>query len=227
MVRLSVHVEGQTEERFVNELLASHLYGQGFSHIWARLYGSARKRGRGTGWPTVRGELVRHLKEDKTIIATTMTDYYGMPQSGSKAWPGRAAAAELPFPERAKAVEDALSADIESAMGSRFDRRRFIPFVMMHEFEALLFSDCNQFAIGIDRPELATVFQRVRDAFSSPEAIDDSPLTAPSKQIEALVPGYEKPLLGALAALEIGLETMRAECPHFDCWVSRLEKRAA
>ena len=227
MVRLSVHVEGQTEERFVNELLASHLYGQGFSHIWARLYGSARKRGRGTGWPTLRGELVRHLKEDKTIIATTMTDYYGMPQSGSKAWPGRAAAAELPFPERAKAVEDALSADIESAMGSRFDRRRFIPFVMMHEFEALLFSDCNQFAIGIDRPELATVFQRVRDAFSSPEAIDDSPLTAPSKQIEALVPGYEKPLLGALAALEIGLETMRAECPHFDCWVSRLEKRAA
>ena len=227
MVRLSVHVEGQTEERFVNELLASHLYGQGFSHIWARLYGSARKRGRGTGWPTVRGELVRHLKEDKTIIATTMTDYYGMPQSGSRAWPGRATAARLPLLQRARAVEDALSADIESAMGSRFDRRRFIPFVMMHEFEALLFSDCNQFAIGIDRPELATVFQRVRDAFSSPEAIDDSPLTAPSKQIEALVPGYEKPLLGALAALEIGLETMRAECPHFDCWVSRLEKRAA
>ena len=227
MVRLSVHVEGQTEERFVNELLASHLYGQGFSHIWARLYGSARKRGRGTGWPTVQGELVRHLKEDKTIIATTMTDYYGMPQSGSKAWPGRAAAAELPFPERAKAVEDALSADIESTMGSRFDRHRFIPFVMMHEFEALLFSDCNQFAIAIDRPELATVFQKVRDAFPSPEAIDDSPITAPSKQIEALVPGYEKPLLGALAALEIGLETMRAECPHFDCWVSRLEKHAA
>ena len=150
-----------------------------------------------------------------------------MPQSGSKAWPGRAAAAELPFPERAKAVEDALSADIESATGSRFDRHRFIPFVMMHEFEALLFSDCNQFAIAIDRPELATVFQRVRDAFPSPEAIDDSPITAPSKQIEALVPGYEKPLLGALAALEIGLETMRAECPHFDCWVSRLEKHAA
>ncbi len=36
-----------------------------------------------------------------------------------------------------------------------------------------------------------------------------------------------KPRLGALAAREIGLETMRAECPHFDCWVSRLERRTA
>ena len=227
MMRLGVHVEGQTEEQFVNVLLASHLYGVGFSRIWARLYGKARKRGRGTAWPAVRGEIVRHLKEDKTIIATTMADYYGMPQSGSKAWPGRAAAANLPYPQRAKAVEDALAADIHLTMGSRFDGRRFIPFVMMHEFEALLFSDCERFAIGIDRPELASSFQAIRDAFPSPEAIDDSPATAPSKRIEALVPGYEKPRLGALAAQEIGLETMRAECPHFDCWVSRLERRTA
>ena len=227
MMRLGVHVEGQTEEQFVNVLLASHLYGVGFSRIWARLYGKARKRGRGTAWPAVRGEIVRHLKEDKTIIATTMADYYGMPQSGSKAWPGRATAAKLPYPQRAKAVEDALAADIQNAMGSRFDGRRFIPFVMMHEFEALLFSDCERFAIGIGRPELASSFQAIRAAFPSPEEIDDSPATAPSKRIEALVPGYEKPRLGALAAQEIGLETMRAECPHFDCWVSRLERRTA
>ena len=167
-MRLSVHVEGQTEELFVNELLASHLYGQGFSQIWARLYGRARKRGRGTAWPAVRREIVRHMKEDTTIIATTMAD-----------------------------------------------------------FEALLFSDCERFAIGIDRPDLASSFHEIRAAFPSPEAIDDSPVTAPSKRIEALVPGYEKPRLGALATREIGLETMRAECPHFDCWVSRLERRTA
>lgn len=227
MMRLGVHVEGQTEELFVNELLASHLYGQGFSQVWARLYGKARRRGRGTAWPAVCREIVRHLKEDKTIIATTMADYYGMPQSGSRAWPGRATAANLPYPQRAKAVEDALAADIHLAMGSRFDERRFIPFVMMHEFEALLFSDCERFAIGIDRPELASSFQEIRAAFPTPEAIDDSPVTAPSKRIEALLPGYEKPRLGALAARAIGLETMRAECPHFDCWVSRLERRTA
>ena len=226
MMRLGVHVEGQTEEQFVNELLASHLYGQGFSQVWARLYGKARRRGRGTAWPAVRGEIVRHLKEDKTIIATTMVDYYGMPQSGSRAWPRRVTAASLPLPQRAKAVEDALSADIEREMGSEFDRRRFIPFVMMHEFEALLFSDCRRLASGIDRLDLADAFQRIRDAFSSPEAIDDSPDTAPSKRVAALVPGYQKPLFGIVAALEIGLATMRSECPHFDCWITRLERLA-
>ena len=160
-------------------------------------------------------------------MATTMTDYYGMPKSGSKAWPGRAAAAALTFPQRVKAVEKALSQEIEKAMGRSFDRRRFIPFITMHEFEALLFSHSERFAAAIDRPDLARSFQEIRDAFPSPEAIDDSPVTAPSKRIEALVPGYEKPLWGALAALEIGLGTMRSECPHFDCWISRLERQAA
>ena len=74
-------------------------------------------------------------------------------------------------------------------MGPGFDRSRFVPYVMMHEFEALLFSDCDAFARGIFRPELGTDFQRIRDAFDSPEEIDDSPITAPSKRIELLVAG--------------------------------------
>lgn len=86
---------------------------------------------------------------------------------------------------------------------------------MMHEFEALLFSDCAAFGRGIGRPDLGGDFQEIRDAFENPEEIDDSPQTAPSKRVERLVRGYEKPLLGTLAALEIGLATMRRECPHF------------
>jgi hypothetical protein len=45
--------------------------------------------------------------------------------------------------------------------------------------------------------------------------IDDSPVTAPSKRVARLVRRYEKPLFGTLAALEIGLPTIRRECPHF------------
>jgi hypothetical protein len=108
-------------------------------------------------------------------------------------------------------------------MGGTFNPDRFIPFVMMHEFEGLLFSDCESFSRGIGRPELAAEFQSIRDQFSSPEEIDDSPITAPSKRVEKLVEGYEKPLLGALAILEIGLDVIRAECPHFHEWLSRVE----
>ena len=76
---------------------------------------------------------------------------------------------------------------------------------------------------GPNRPELAGGFQAIRDQFETPEHINDSPQTAPSKRVEALVAGYEKPLLGTLAILEIGLETIRSNCPHFNQWLTRLE----
>ncbi len=108
-------------------------------------------------------------------------------------------------------------------MGAGFDPRRFVPNVTMHEFEALLFSDCQRFGYGIGREDLVQPFDEIRRAFSTPEEIDDSPITAPSKRVEALVNGYEKPVFGTLAAIAIGLDAMRAECPHFRSWLERLE----
>lgn len=108
-------------------------------------------------------------------------------------------------------------------MGAAFDTSRFLPYVIMHEFEGLLFSDCTRFARGIGHEELATEFQRIRDDFDTPEEINDSPVTAPSKRVEALVRGYEKPLHGTLAVLEIGLDAIRAECPEFRAWLEYLE----
>ena len=152
-----------------------------------------------------------------------MVDYYALPQIEAKAWPGREKAGKLPFPQKAPSVQDGLLADISSAMGGSFDPSRFVPYVMMHEFEGLLFSDCERFGKGIGRPELVPRFQAIRDAFSSPEEINDSPITAPSKRVEALVPGYEKPLLGVFAVREIGLDVIRSECLFFRQWLERLE----
>jgi Domain of unknown function (DUF4276) len=81
----------------------------------------------------------------------------------------------------------------------------------MHEFEALLFSDCSAFANSIGRGDVAPGFQAIRDAFNSPEEINDSPLTHPSKRIVDLIPAYQKPILGNIAAIEIGCQRMRSE----------------
>ena len=225
MTRLLIHVEGETEKSFVRTVLAPELYRYGFSSVSARLLGSARQGSRRGGikpWNAVREDIIHHLKEDQGCLATTMVDYYGMPRTGPKAWPGRKESASLASSKRAVRVEDAIAEDIGSSMGSGFDQNRFIPYVMLHEFEALLFSDCRKFALGIDRLDLAPRFQKIRDDFATPEAIDDSPETAPSKRIEALVPKYEKPLFGSLAALEIGIPAMRDACPHFNDWLNRL-----
>ena len=226
MTRLLVHVEGQTEETFVNEALAPHLYQHGLNPVSARLIGNARQRSQRGGikpWPAACRDIVAHLREDHQCVATIMVDYYGMPRAGSRGWPGRSQAANLPFPEKAKTIQDQLQGAIREVMGPGFDDRCFIPYVMMHEFEAMLFCDCERFAKAIGSPELAIPLQEIRDQFDSPEEIDDSPDTAQSRRIARLIPGYQKPLMGNLVALEIGLDAIRSECPNFRCWLERLE----
>ena len=227
MARLLIHVEGETEETFVNEVLSPHLMSVGYERVSARIVGNARLRERRGGikaWNVVRQDIVRHLKEDSGCYATTMVDYYALPQIGDKAWPGRAQASNLPPAQKALYVEAQLETDVRQAMGDECYPIRFIPFVIMHEFEALLFSDCAAFSKGIGRPDLQQNFQAVRDIFPTPEDINDSPITAPSKRVEALIPSYQKPFLGTLAVLEIGLARIRQECPHFEAWLTRLEK---
>ena len=227
MQRLLVHVEGQTEETFVNEVLRIHLVrGFGYADVSARLLGNSRlrlRRGGIKGWDVVRGDVLRHLRHDREAISTMMVDYYGLPQTDPRAWPGRSEALALPFPSKAAAVETNVHADIANELGT-VEAARFIPFVVMHEYEGLLFSDPPRFAAAIGRPDLANGFQAIRDGFATPEEINDSPQTAPSKRVEQLIPEYQKPLMGVQAARAIGLDGIRNQCPHFDAWMSRLEE---
>lgn len=153
-----------------------------------------------------------------------MVDYYGLPE----AWPGRVQSKNLSsIDAKATCVQEAVRGEVVSEMGNRFDSGRFEPFVVMHEFEGLLFSDCESFSRAIGRPDLEPRLTEIRAEFATPEEINDSVLTAPSKRIEGLLPGYEKPFLGILAAIEIGLAGIRHACPHFDSWLQQLEARAS
>jgi Domain of unknown function (DUF4276) len=185
MARLLIHVEGQTEETFVNEVLRNHLEP---NVIAARIIGNARQRERRGGirpWPSVKKDIANHLRADGSCFATTMVDYYGLPE----AWPGRARSKNLgSTEEKARCVEDAMCDDLSTEMGGAFNSTRFLPFVVMHEFEGLLFSDCAAFSRGISRPDLEAEFRKIREQVESPEEIDESPITAPSKRVQALVP---------------------------------------
>ncbi len=224
MPRILVHVEGQTEEGFVNNVLAPHLYRVGYTSVSARLVGNARQRRHRGGikpWDAVRRDILTHLRSDQAVFATTMVDYYRLPHT----WPGREKAgrrAPLSSRDRATTVERAILDDITAATG---DQSRFVPHVVMHEFEGLLFSDPDRFAACLGRPDLAAELWAIRDEFESPEDINDSPETAPSKRVRSLYPSYRKPLMGLLAMKEIGLKAVREACPHFGEWLVTLEQR--
>src|SRR5271166_2133149 len=124
MPRLLVHVEGQTEESFVNEVLRDYLANVGYQSVSARIVGNARLRQRRGGirpWPSVRKDIINHLREDPGCIATTMVDFYALPQLGDGAWPGRATASGILLGHRASHVEEALAQDLSAEVGASLD----------------------------------------------------------------------------------------------------------
>ncbi len=225
MTRLLVHVEGETEENFVNEILCPYLVGFGFHSVSARLLGNARnrlQRGGIVSWPVARQDIKRHLRGDAGCVATTMVDFYALPSTGNGAWPGRENARLVTHSQKATTVEVLMHNDIVTIMGNSFNSNRFVPYVMMHEFEALLFSDCQRFGESINHRQEIPSLQEIRDQFGTPEEINDSPITAPSKRLLKLIPSYQKTLHGPLAVSAIGLEKICDECPHFREWIDRL-----
>lgn len=220
MVRVHVLVEGQTEETFVKGVLQAHFNGHEI-YLYPRLIGKPGHKGGIGEYPRARGDILATLKQETHTFCTTMFDYYGMPNS----WPQREVARQSPFPQKPTMIEQAVLADIANDLGDGFNIARFIPYVQMHEFEALLFSEPQLLAAGLDMAD-ATRIQHIRDQFGSPEEINDSPQTAPSKRIIGLNPRYSKVLDGIRVSQSIGLDVMRAQCPHFNEWIEKLEALA-
>ena len=218
IVRVLAFVEGATEEKFIRETVACELRGLNV-FITATTPGRKRFQGGVQSWRRIRTELLRYLKEDTNRFVTTMFDYYGMPTD----WPERDVARHQAHDQKAATVEGAILEDISGAMGGAFNRQRFIPYVQMHEFEALLFSDPQILGGVIPERNVTIELQNIVNSSRTPEEIDDDPNTAPSKRILRLSRHYQKVLHGSIAAQRIGLTLMRRKCPHFNEWLTRLE----
>jgi hypothetical protein len=153
---------------------------------------------------------------------STFFDYYGLPDN----WPGVQQAKGKSAREIAVIVETAMTNEVESEMNSSEDPRRFIPYVQMHEVEALLFSDPKIMANVFERPDLETRFTQIVRECGGCEEIDDHKVTAPSKRIEGLFPGYRKGSgIRAHAPIIVrrtGVDRLRQACPHFNEWITKL-----
>jgi hypothetical protein len=222
MVELVAIVEGETEQIFVRNQLAAHL-GYRDIAMWAVLPGKSRRRAGVKPWEVASADIMRTLKEKR--YCTTMFDYYAMPES----WPGRVSSKSVPWHDKARHVEQALAADISEKLGDKFDSRRFIPYIQLHEFEALAFAGPRQLAAVTapvarsDPGYLQRHFESILEKAVHPEAINDSYETCPSRRIASVVRAYRKPLHGTIVVDRIGLEVLRAKCSHFAGWLDRLE----
>ena len=215
MIRLAVSVEGPTEEEFVKTMLADHLRGHGVEPT-PILIGRARG---GSGGGNVSVE--RLVPEMRDLFwsfdaVTSLVDFYGFRDRGDR--------------ETADALEERLGEALRGVV-REWDPRRVIPYIQQYEFESLLFSDVDAFAVLSDvssdtSNEAVRTLRHVRSQFPSPEDINDNWATAPSRRIAGAMPEYRKVVHGPLVAGETGLDAIRRECRRFNAWMERLETLA-
>lgn len=112
---------------------------------------------------------------------------------------------------------------IEQACFENINDSRFLPYIQLHEFEALLFTKWDGFAdFTITESNKKKIQEIIRD-FPNPELINDRPELAPSKRlINLITPKYEKPFHGNYIALTNGFDSIMNKCPRFNNWVKTL-----
>lgn len=214
MKRLFIVVEGQSEEAFVNELMTPYFIQNGIYDVRPMLIQTSKgHKGGFVNYNHLKHDLHRLLKsQGQDVVVTTFVDFFRCPTL-----PGQENIDVLSsYLKKVEAMEEAISNDINDW--------RFIPYIQMHEFEALLFSSSAGFKKYFN-DDISNKIQNIIDSFENPEDINSSPATAPSKRLLCIIPSYNKVVYGNLVALEIGLPIMLEKCQRFRRWVESLITR--
>ena len=225
MKYLHIIVEGSSEETFVNDVLSKHFAAM-------NIFVSARKIQ--TGWDRMnnkpaKGGLLKYIKFRNDVLRwiesdrgrantfyTSFIDLYAFPKDS-----------ESPYTFHIQNIVDHYQkiTALEAAIGQDINHPTFIPYVQLHEFEALLLVEPDRLLTMY--PEDQTGITKLkRDIHGmNPEEINESQQTAPSKRIIKHLPNYEgqKAQVGQLVAEDIGLNLLRQKCPHFNEWINKLE----
>ncbi len=217
MKRILFLCEGQTELEFVNEVLKPHFEKYFMVTVNCRLFhtrtvpvnGVIPKGGLGS-YNKVKTQILDICKNDPNIIITTMIDFYGLPDDFDC----------IGLDKTNSNIAHAL--DVEKRFEKEVNYRYFVANFMIHEFEALLFSNPAAFADWFNEDSVS-IIHRIAANYDSPEHINSGIETAPSKRLKQILRGYDKVFHGPMIASQISLETMREKCKHFNNWITRLE----
>jgi hypothetical protein len=216
MTLLFALVEGVSEETFVRDVLSPHLAGHGV-HMTAILVTTNRRLGRAgkgglTRFARVREDLTRLMAEKPGLRFrfTTMFDLCRLPSD----FPGLGDVSTLQPRDRALRLQTSLAQELGD--------NRLIPYLQVHEFEALVLADLEAMRRMFPGQEkaIATLSATVTEA-GGPEGVNDT--EPPSRRITQSLPAYSKVLAATQLASFSSLPVLRESCPHFDAWVRQLE----
>lgn len=217
MKRLVFIVEGETEEAFVNTILRPYFQGCGLYNP-VQCFKIKHTQGGMHKYSYVRNDVLNTIYEHDVIV-TTMFDLYALPHS----FPGYEESQTIEdHLKRVMFLETKMKEDLELNQNRQF--YNYIPYIQLHEFEALVFSSANGFEALFEDNEMN--YKGIRDVietFPNPEDINDSPETAPSKRMQKLIQGYNKVAYGISLIEYTGIDIILRKCPHFREWIEKLK----
>jgi hypothetical protein len=217
MIRLNITAEGFSEERFVSDILRPHLLGFNIYADVRKVLTNRKlhKRGGIVEYYKFRKDVSQWIKENPEAYHTTLIDLYGIKSD----FPG--------YIETKQQQPYTRILEMERLMGLDINHYKFIPYIQLHEYEALIYSDTEEMEkwLGLYNKIPKDCFTKIRASAkdNNPELINEKPETAPSKRILSLCNSYDKVNDGILILKEIGLQKIRQECTHFDQWLLKLE----
>jgi len=211
-------VEGKTEQIFIEEIVAPYL---GYKNIGmtATQVSKPGQKGGDVRFERVKKDLMLHLRQRANTFVTTFVDYYGI-----KEWPGLDRVQQGARPhEIAETINGITKSEMAKLITDQRTLKRFIPFIAIHEFEGFLFSDssilASELGISVD------LVDAVITECGQPEAINNSPETAPSKRLDKWSRNdkFPKTTMGIAIARKIGIEKIREKCQLFNTWIETFE----
>lgn len=217
---LNILGEGHAEREFVQNTLGSYFEPLGIV-VDSRCVLTSRKKHKKGGlsnYSQAKNDLIRWIAEEKgrNPFITTMFDLYALPSD----FPGYEESLKILDPyQRVDFLENALSEDI--------GYYKFIPYIQLHEFEALLLANPEILLLEyVDAiRQIEALKEIVANYDNNPEKVNTGSTTAPSKRIISLIPEYEgnKVSVGSVLAGIDGIERQKERCKHFADWIKKIE----
>jgi hypothetical protein len=223
-VHINIVVEGQTEQTFVRDVLAPQMAPNKI-YLYPALIGKPGHKGGDIRFDKAKDDIGNFLRQRNDTYITTMFDYFRIDSE----WPGKEEVLRqvkngtaLTASQKAEMLEAATRSEIVRAFPGCDSGSRFVPYIEMHEFEALLFSDADILA---EKTEIdVSSIRKIMKKYDNPEEINDDPANAPGKRLESLNNGYRKVAMGKTISEAIGIAAIRRQCPHFNDWLTKLEQ---
>jgi len=112
------------------------------------------------------------------------------------------------------------------AMAEAIDDPRFVPHVVLHEFEPWVIAAALGTSHVLGDSSVAKKLQEeARKVGDDVELLNDSSVTAPSKRVYRCWPDYDKVTDGIEVIREAGLESVIGRCPGLRSWIDQLLAR--